>query len=128
MPSLLELQDLYNEALVRELLEKTKRAGVTWSQLGGTQFHSTEIDEGPPSVTWDFYITKTQVGNVSFKYSLDVKKNQAAHVTIADGPLPYTSRDSAVKDLYDVVELIVLQLDAKIKETVRFVQNLEGAV
>lgn len=126
MPSLLELQDLYNEALVRELLEKTKRCAVTWSQLGSTQFHAAETDLGPPTVSWDFYITKTQTGNVTYKYSLDVKKNSATYITIQDGPLPHTSRDSATKDLYEIIEIMVLGLDLKVKETIRFIQELQG--
>ena len=126
MPSLLQLQDLYNEALIRELLEKTKRCAVTWSQLGTSQFHATETDSGPPTVNWDFYITKTQVGNLSYKYSVDVKKNSTTYITIQDGPLPHTARDSAVKDLYEIIEIMVLQLDLKVKETIRFVQELKG--
>lgn len=123
MPSVLELQDLYNEALVRETLEKTKRCGITWSLLGGTQFHASYDDDG---TTWDFYITKTQVGSVSYKYSLDVKKESASFVTITDGPLPHTNRDSVVKSLYEVVEILVLELDKKVKEAVRLIQDMPG--
>jgi hypothetical protein len=125
--SVLELQDLYNEALVRELLEKTQNCGITWTSLGGNQFQATSIDTVPnPDVTWDFFITKTQIASLTYKYSLDVKKNGVAQISIADGPLTYTSRDSVVKDLYEVVEITVLTLDDKIKETVKFVQGLVG--
>lgn len=122
MSSLLELQDLYNESLVREVIEKTKSAGVVWSHLGGTQFQATNVEN---SVTWDWIITKTQIGNLSYKYTFDVKKESVGYVTIADGPLPHTSRDSAVKDLYEIVEIIVLELDAKLKETLQTVQTIE---
>ena len=88
MPNLLELQDLYNESLVREIIEQSKAAGLTWSHLGGTQFQATQ---GVSGTTWDLFITKTQVGNLSFKYTLDVKKDSVAHVTISDGALPETS-------------------------------------
>lgn len=125
MPSILELQDLYNEALVREVIEKTKACGVTWSALGGTQFQATQTDESvDPEVTWDFFITKTQIGNATYKYTLDIKKDAVAYITVNDGPLPHTSRDSVVKELYEIVEIIVLEMDSKLKETIRFVQNL----
>lgn len=120
--SILELQDLYNEALVREIIEKTKSCGLLWSHLGGTQFQSQETVD---SVVWDFFITKTQIGNLSFKYTLDIKKNSVAYLTIADGPLPFTERDSVAKDLYEMVEIVVLQLDAKLKETLDVVKGLD---
>jgi hypothetical protein len=121
MPNLLELQDLYNESLAREVLEKTKAAGLVWSHLGGTQFSATST-EG--STVWDFYVTKTQIGNVTYKYTLDIKKDSVAYITIQDGPLPYTDRDSMVKELYEVVEIIVLEMDKKLKESLQFVQNI----
>lgn len=121
MPSLLELQDLYNEALVREIIEKTKACGLTWNHLGGSQFQATEEAD---SVTFDFFITKTQIGNATYKYTLDVKKDTVSYVSVNDGPLPRTSRESAVKELYEIVEIIVLEMDLKLKETIRFVQNI----
>lgn len=121
MTNLLELQDLYNESLAREILEKTKAAGLVWSHLGGTQFQATS-SEG--STVWDFYVTKTQIGNVTYKYTLDIKKDAVAFVTLQDGPLPYTDRESMVKELYEVVEIIVLEMDRKLKESLQFVQNI----
>lgn len=126
MPSLLELQDLYNEALVREIIEKTKACGLTWNSLGGTQFQATETQSNAPSadITWDFFITKTQIGNATYKYTLDIKKDAVAYITVHDGPLPHTNRESIVKELYEIVEIIVLEMDNKLKETIRFVQQL----
>lgn len=124
MPSILELQDLYHEALVRELIEKTKSCGVTWNHLGGTQFQATEIDTNT-GVTWDFFLTKTSIGNVSEKYNIDVKKDTVTYVSVEAGPLPRTGRNSVVKELYEIVEVIVLALDVKLKETVSFIQGLK---
>lgn len=125
MPSLLELQSLYNEALVREVIEKTKSCALSWTHLGGTQFRATSVDTNvAPIVTWDFFITKTMIGNATAKFTLDIKRNQTGHISIEAGPLPYTGRDSIVKELYEIVEIIVLQLDAKLKETMQFVQNI----
>ncbi len=126
MTSLLELQSLYNEALVREIIEKTKACGVTWNSLGGTQFQTTSIQSNSPDpdITWNFFITKTQIGNATFKYTFDIKKDAVAYISLTDGPLPYTDRDSVVKELYDNVELIVLEMDSKLKETIRFVQQI----
>jgi hypothetical protein len=123
--SILDLQDLYNEALVREVIEKTKSCGLTWNSLGGTQFQATQTDATQiPSITWDLFITQTQTGNATFKYTLDVKRNAVSYITITDGPLPSTGRDSVVQDLYKIVETLVLEMDAKLKETIRFVQGL----
>jgi hypothetical protein len=124
--SILDLQDLYNEALVREVIEKTKSCGLVWSHLGGTQFHATEVQSADPDpdITWDLFVTKTKIGNATFKYTIDIKKDAVAYITIDDGPLPYTSRDSVVKDLYEIIEIIVLEMDSKLKETLRFVQNI----
>lgn len=125
MATLLELQDLYNESLVKEVLEKTKRGGLTWSHLGGTQFQATYINTTPdPDVTWDYFVTKTQIGNLSYRYTFDVKKDAVAYISIQDGSLPNTGRDSSVKGLYEAVEIIVLQLDEKIKETLQAVQGI----
>jgi hypothetical protein len=126
MPSLLELQDLYNEALVREIIEKTKNCGLQWNHLGGTQFQATETQNASPNlnIVWDFFITKTQIGNATYKYTLDIKKNAIAYITINDGPLPHTARSSVVKELYEIVEIIVLEMDQKLKETIRFVQQI----
>lgn len=126
MPSLLELQDLYNEALVRETIEKTKSCGLVWSHLGGTQFQATEVQSvsPDPDITWDMFITKTQIGNATYKYTFDIKKDAVSYVTINDGPLPHTARSSVVKELYEIVEVIVLEMDSKLKETIRFVQNI----
>jgi hypothetical protein len=122
MPNLLELEGLLQEATVREILEKTKSAGIVWNHLGGTQFSATK-EEG--LTTWDFYITKTQIGNASYKYTLDIKKDSVAYIAIQDGPIATTNRESMAKELYEVVEIIVLELDKKLRETIQFVQNIE---
>lgn len=107
------------------MIEKTKSCGVSWNHLGGTQFQSTEVDSSvDPEVTWDFFVTKTQIGNATYKYTLDIKKDAVAYITLNDGPLPRTARDSVVKELYEIVEIIVLEMDSKLKETIRFVQQI----
>ena len=123
MPSLLELQDLYSESLVREIIEKTKSCGLSWTQIATFQFHAVQNDT-VNSIVWDLYLTQTQVTNSTAKWNLDIKKNSAAYVSIQDGPLPVTGRNSVVQQLYEIVEIIVLQLDAKLKETLQFVQNI----
>lgn len=123
--SSLALQDLYSESLVRELIEKTKTCGLTWNSLGGTQFQATQTDESvDPNVTWDLFVSKTQTGSATAKYTLDIKKDAVSYITLSDGPLSYTSRDSVVQELYSIVESIVMDVDAKLKETIRFVQAL----
>jgi len=120
--SILELNNLYHEAVARELIEKTRSCGTTWSSLGGAQFKSTQTIS---TDLWDFYVSKTQIGTLSYKYTLDVKKNSVTYLTISDGPLPHTNRDSVVKDLYEVVEVVTLQLDVKLKETLDIIKGLD---
>lgn len=122
--NLLELQDLYNESMVREIIEQTKAAGLVWTHLGGTQFQATNTDEN--SVVWDLFVTKSQIGNLTFTYTLDVKKDSVAQLSLSDGALPASERNSQVKDLYDIVEILVLELDAKLIETLQMVQDLEN--
>lgn len=128
--TLLEMQDLYNEALVRELIEKTKNGAIVWEHMGGTQFHCTKVEDSPCTapytapVTWDYFLTKSQIGNLSYKFNLDVKKDNVNVVSLTDGPLPHTARDSVTKDFYEIVEILVLELDRKLKESIRFVQGI----
>lgn len=120
--SLLELQDLYNEALIRELIEKTQNCGITWSAFNATQYKATQTID---TDVWEFSVSKTQIGNLSYKYSFDTKKNSVSYINVQNGPLPNTNRESAVKELYDTVELIVRQLGSKVKEAIQLVQNLQ---
>ena len=122
MTSMLELQDLYHEALVREIIEKTKSGGLTWDHYGGSNFQATEVDPVNPGVRWTMFVTRNQVGTVLHRYSLEIKKNGVGVVTVQDGPLPYTNRESVVKELYEMVEIVVLHLDSKLKEALSFVQ------
>lgn len=125
MPSILELQSLYSEALVREIIEKTQSCGLTWNSLGGTQFQATEVQTvDTTDITWTFFVTKTQIGNATYKYTIDVKKDAVSYISLSNGPLPYTDRDSVVKELYDIVEIYVLQMDSKLKELMGFVQKI----
>ncbi len=125
MTSALELQDLYSEVFVRETISKTNACGITWSHLGGNQFQATQVDTSvDPNVTYDFFITKTQTGNTTFKYTFDTKKDAVSLISVVNGPLSYTDRDSLVKELYEIVEMTVLEMDSKLKETIRFVQQI----
>lgn len=125
MTTLLELQDLYMESLVKETMEKTKRGGLTWVHLSGTQFQATFTDtNADPDVVWDYFLTKTQLGNVSYRYTLDIKKDSVAQIAIQDGAATNTGRETGVDNLYEIVEIIVLQLDDKIKETLQSLQDV----
>lgn len=128
--SLLELHDLYKESLVRDIIEKTKSVGLMWTNAGGTTFTATQVQNMPddtPDIEWTFILSKTQIGNLSYKYTFDTKKDGLAYITLESGPLPYTARDSLVKELYECVEIITLRLDARVKETLRFIQQAADA-
>ncbi len=120
--STLTIHDLQRELVVRELIEKTKAFGLTWENLGGNQFVSTNIVS---SVTWEFYISKTQIGSLTYRYNLDIKKNSVSYISITDGALPSSTRDSQTKNLFEIVEIKTLDLDSKVQETVRMIQNIE---
>lgn len=127
MPNLLELQDLYRESLVREIMEKTRGCGVQWTAVSSVQFKATQIQpavDSTPAVQWDFVLTKTQIGNLSHQYTLDVKKNNTVYLTVKNGPSFYSQRDTMVKELYETTEVLVLQLDLKMKEVMSFVQGM----
>lgn len=119
----LVLHDLRKESIVRELMEKTKNGGITWSSLSSTEFQTTIIGSDSVSV-WIFYIGKTQVGSLSYKYNLDIKKNGLSFITLSDGPLPSSSRDSQTKNLYETVEILTLQLDKRAEEALRTIQDI----
>jgi len=123
--SSLQLYDLYKESMVRELIEKTKNGGITWTYLGGTQFQSIHNVTVDSVVTvWTFYVSKTQIGSLSYRYNLDVKKNSTTYITITDGPLPNTARDSVTLNLYEIVEMMTLQLNDKVVEAVQVLQGI----
>lgn len=120
--STLTIHDLQRELVVRELIEKTKAFGLTWASLGGNQFTSSNV---VGSVTWEFYISKTQIGSLTYRYNLDIKKNSVSYISITDGALPSSARDSQTKNLYEIVEIKTLDLDARVQEAVRMIQNIE---
>jgi len=130
MPNLLVLQDLYTETLVRELLAKVKDGALNWVNIGTNQFQATAVqhsactDPSTPDITWDYFITKTQVTSLSYTYNLVVQMNSVTQVAVTNGPLLYTDRDSDTKALYDTVELLVMGLDVMVKQAVNFVQTL----
>lgn len=119
----LVLHDLRRESIVRELMEKTKNGGLTWSSLSSTEFQASIIASDLVTV-WTFYIAKTQIGNLSYKYNLDIKRNGTSFITLADGPLPSSSRDSQTKNLYEAVEMLTLQLDQRAEEALRTIQDI----
>lgn len=124
MSNLLELQDLYRESLTREIMEKTKSSGLQWTAISSVQFKATQIVNTPTLVQWDYNVTKTQIGNLSYQYTLDIKKNGVSFFTSKNGPGAYTDRDTMVQELYETVEVIVLQSDQKLKEILQVVQDI----
>ncbi len=130
MSSLLELQDKYNEALIGELIEKTKRNGILWTALDSITYQAQFVQSAgkcpgtsgnlntPPvsPVNWAFTVKKTPVGNLSGTVTLEVLKNGEQQVFIRD--------EAKVSDLFEVVELLVLQLDEKLKQSLQFVQDI----
>jgi len=119
----LVLHDLRKESIVRELIEKTKNGGITWASLGSNQFQASFVATDLVTV-WTFFVSKTQIGSLSYKYNLDVKRNSNSFLTLSDGPLASSSRDSQTKDLYEIIEMLTLQLDQRAEEALRAIQNV----
>lgn len=118
----LVLHDLNKESIARELIEKTKSGGISWSSLGNNSFSTNTT--GSESKIWTFYLSKTQIGSLSYRYNLDIKKEGETYLTIVDGPFGSSERDSQTKNLYEVVEMITLSLDARAVETLRIIQDI----
>ena len=128
--TLLEMQDNYNNLVIAELLEKTKRNGILWVALDSVTYQATIVqatttcpgdddDLGTPKtaeVTWKYTVKKTPLGNVSSTSTLEILKGDLQWVFLRDS--------NEVETLFDVVEMIVLELDNKLKETLQFIQNI----
>jgi hypothetical protein len=115
------LHDLRKETIVREIIEKTKNRGIVWSYLSGNQFQA-EFTRG--ANTWTYFISKTQIGSLSYKYNMDIKRNGDIYITLSDGPMGSSNRDSQTKDLYEVVEILTLQLDLRVSLATFAIQNV----
>lgn len=113
------LHDLNKEAMVRQLMEKTKENIISWTHLGGNEFSST-------NGVWSYFMLKAQIGNFSYKYTLDIRKNNAIYIQLVDGPLNSSSRDSQTKNLYEVIELKTLTLNSKVQEALNAISAIVG--
>lgn len=114
------LHDLSKESIVRQLIEKTKSGDVNWTHIGGNEFSST-------NGIWVYYIGKTQIGTISYRYNLDIRKNNVMYVTIVDGPLNGSNRDSQTKNLYEIIEVRTLGLNQKIQEALDAINAIVGS-
>tara|TARA_Y100000034_G_scaffold6762_1_gene7437 strand:- start:3597 stop:4028 length:432 start_codon:yes stop_codon:yes gene_type:complete len=128
--TLLQMQQNYNDLVVAELLEKTKRNGILWEALDSVTFQATmvqpagdcpgdDVDLADPkdnSVAWKITVKKTPLGNISSTATLEILKDDKQWVFLRD--------TNDVETLFDVVELLVLQLDNKLKEALQFVQDI----
>lgn len=129
--TLLEMQENYYDLTTAELLDKTKRGGILWTALDSVTYQATQVqaastcpgdetDLSMPTtapITWKFTVKKTPLGNVSSTSTLEILKDDTQFIFLRD--------TNNVETLFDVVELLVLQLDAKLKETLQFVQTID---
>ena len=119
--NLLTLMDLNYEVLVREVISRTENCGILWSSTSSNSYQATVVSD---SDTWLFILNKTQTSNNTVKYTFDVKKNSDSYVSLTDGPLAYDNRSSVVASLFAVVEIITLNLDTKLTQSLQIVQSL----
>lgn len=129
--TLLQMQENYHNLIIAELLEKTKRNGILWTSLDSVTYQSTVeqlIDTCPgddddlktpkeEATSWRFTLKRTPLGNVTSTVTLEILKNDDQWVFLRD--------TNDVESLFDVVELIVLRLDNKLKEALQLVQGID---
>jgi len=129
--TLIEMQENYHNLVIAELLEKTKRNGLLWTALDSVTYQATMVqlaDDCPghdtdlatpktADVTWKYTIKNTPLGNVSSTHTLEILKGDSQWVFLRD--------TNSVNSLFQVVEMIVLKLDNKLKEALQFIQGID---
>ena len=129
--TLLQMQENYHNLVVAELLEKTKRNGILWTALDSVTYQATMVqvvnscpgddtDLATPKtseVTWKYTIKNTPLGNVSSTITLEILKDESQWVFLRD--------TNEVDSLFQVIEMIVLKLDNKLKEALQFIQDID---
>jgi len=133
--TLLDLQNSYATNLVGELIQATTSGKLNWTSLGdgitftatatqavgttpGTPGNISQPITGSP-VTWKYVIKNTPLGTgIMSTYTLEVDRN---------GLQQFFGRDNySISDLYNQVQLIVLQLNDSLRMSLQMVQSLSG--
>lgn len=121
MSDVLESHVIYNEALIEEIIQKTNSRSLEWSEVAPCQFQCIKTKD---NIIWEFQIAKIKIGNITSSYTLEINKNHSNHITIHDGPMTNDTFESAVKELYELIEVISLQMEAKQLETLEFLRGI----
>lgn len=108
------LKALKVKALGREILTKTQKCALTWSQISTTQFQTTSNDS---TNHWKFTVSKTQSN--SENYTLDILLNESPYLSVINDD------DDIIKELYDVIYSNVIGDLKKIDFLSEYIQTLE---
>jgi hypothetical protein len=117
------LDSLQNKILLGELFEKTKNAGIVWTQITPTAYRALNIENSAcddpfiPDQTWEAILTRSITsGNES--YTLDILRNSTLRVSLK------SSENEELIDLYTIAERTVIDKTRAMRETIKYYQNL----
>ncbi len=118
-----ELDFLYDEALVREIIVKTELFGINWSLVAPGEYYAYERDATSctdpyrPTVLWEYRLSQT-IMNFDNVYNLQILRNRVPY-------LSYNTIDvDAVDELYDVTERIIMNPNRHAQIALRAAQNI----
>lgn len=122
-----ELDFLYDEMLVREIIMKTELFGINWSLTAPGQYYAYERDmtgcTNPyrPAILWEYILTQT-VMNEQNVYNLQILRNRVPYLAYNTGSAGIMV--NAVDELYDVTERLVLTPNRNSRVALRAIQNI----
>jgi hypothetical protein len=122
-----ELDFLYQEMLVREIILKTELLGINWSLVAPGEYYAYERDltacTNPyrPQVLWEYRLNQTSM-NGNNVYNLQIIRNSVPYLALNTSAA--LNKVNAVNELYDVAEQTTLDLGRHTRIALRAVQNI----
>jgi hypothetical protein len=122
-----ELDFLYNEMLVRELIMKTELFGVNWSLVAPGEYYAYErdlticTDPYRPQVLWEYRLSQTVMNNDNV-YNLQIYRNSVPYLAMNTSATWLNV--NAVDELYDIAERMTLNPGRHSRTALRAIQNI----
>jgi hypothetical protein len=120
------LDSLQNTILIHELFEKTKNAGMVWSQTSPTSYLAVNIESSicnepeRPDAYWEAILTR-QIFGESESITLDVLRNKTAKLSVR------STENSELVDLFKAVERTIVDPKKNTREAIQFYQEVPTA-
>jgi len=105
---LVELINLYDEILIKEISIKTSDGSIVWTAPNSGKFTATVG-------IWDFEMTKVALDSSTNSFSLEVDQNDVLAAKIENS--------NGVEQLFEAISLVVDGLDTGTKEAVCAVKD-----